>query len=93
MPRIDGIERFKGVLAHTANYPEGLDLKGKRVAVCGIGSSGIQIIAAIQKEVSKLHTWIRTPTWVLGSFGAKYVRGTDANPACKLVVMVPTDIN
>ncbi|EXJ69271.1 uncharacterized protein A1O5_07307 [Cladophialophora psammophila CBS 110553] len=81
MPKIDGIGRFKGVLAHTANYPEGLDLKGKRVAVCGIGSSGIQVIASIQKEVSKLYTWIRTPTWVLGSFGAKYMREPDTNSA------------
>jgi cation diffusion facilitator CzcD-associated flavoprotein CzcO len=85
MPDINGLERFKGVLAHTANYPEGLDLKGKKVAVCGIGSSGIQVIAAVQKDVSKLYTWIRSPTWVLGSFGAKYVRNpeTDPNPACK----------
>lgn len=82
MPRIDGLDKFKGVLAHTANYPEGLDLKGKRVAVCGIGSSGIQVIAAIQKDVSKLYTWIRTPTWILGSFGAKYLEEEDTNPPC-----------
>lgn len=64
LPQIDGLEGFKGILAHTANYPEGLDLKGKRVAVYGIGSSSIQIIAAIQNDVSKLHTWTRTRTYI-----------------------------
>ena len=85
MPKISGLEWFQGVLAHTANYPEGLDLKGKKVAVCGIGSSGIQVIASVQKEVSKLYTWIRSPTWILGTFGAKYIREpeSDPNPACK----------
>lgn len=82
-PRIPGIKDFQGVIAHTANYPEGLDLKGKRVAVCGIGSSGIQVIAKIQQEVSSLYTWIRSPTWILGAFGSKFVDGTAANPKCR----------
>lgn len=53
-PDIEGLHDFKGTLAHSANYPPGLELKGKRVAVVGNGSSGIQIIATIQPEVAKL---------------------------------------
>jgi hypothetical protein len=85
-PKIPGIKDFQGSIAHTANYPEGLDLKGKRVAVCGIGSSGIQIIAKIQKEVGRLYTWIRSPTWVLGAFGSKFINGDSPNPVCKLLL-------
>jgi cation diffusion facilitator CzcD-associated flavoprotein CzcO len=82
-PKIDGLESFKGVKAHSADYPKGIDLKGKRVAVAGIGSSGIQIIAAIQKEVSHLYCWVRSPTYVVGGFGTKYLKGSDPNPECK----------
>ncbi|OQV07522.1 hypothetical protein CLAIMM_11945 [Cladophialophora immunda] len=79
-PRIKGIKDFKGVIAHTANYPEDLDLKGKRVAVCGIGSSGIQVTARIQKDVDHLYTWIRSPTWVLGAFANEFVPPGNPNP-------------
>lgn len=82
-PNIDGINDFKGVIAHTAKYPEGLDLTNKRVAVCGIGSSGIQVTARIQKEVSRLYTWIRSPTWILGAFASEFVQPGDPNPKCK----------
>lgn len=87
-PKIEGLETFKGIKAHSAAYPEGLDLKGKRVAVAGIGSSGIQIIASIQKEVSHLYTWIRSPTYVVGSFGTKYITCNDPNPECELLISV-----
>ncbi|OQV00818.1 hypothetical protein CLAIMM_06266 [Cladophialophora immunda] len=71
-PKIRGLNEFKGVLVHSAAYPEGLDLNGKRVAVVGIGSSGVQIIAKIQPQVEKLYTWISTPTWMTPSFASKY---------------------
>ncbi|KAF2646276.1 hypothetical protein P280DRAFT_512461 [Massarina eburnea CBS 473.64] len=42
------LEDFKGKLMHSAHYEEGYELSGKRVAVIGAGSSGVQIVAAIQ---------------------------------------------
>lgn len=53
-PDVEGLGSFKGKLMHSAAYEEGYDLKGKRVAVVGSGSSGVQIVAAIQKKVDKL---------------------------------------
>jgi hypothetical protein len=44
---------------HSANYEEGYVLDGKKVAVIGAGSSGVQIVAAIQKKVDTLYHWIR----------------------------------
>ncbi|EEP79143.1 predicted protein [Uncinocarpus reesii 1704] len=68
-PDIPGLHSFKGRIFHTARYEEGFDLKGKRVAVIGSGSSGVQTVAAIYNDVSRLFTWVRTPTWITAGFG------------------------
>ncbi|MEU8228356.1 NAD(P)/FAD-dependent oxidoreductase [Actinoplanes sp. NPDC048967] len=45
MPEIPGLETFKGATYHTAHWPhEGVDFTGKRVALIGTGSSGVQSI-------------------------------------------------
>lgn len=36
----------------------------KRIAVIGNGSSGLQVIPALQPKASKLVNYIRHPTWV-----------------------------
>jgi len=64
-PHINGLHDFKGQLIHSANWPEDFDYKGKAVAVIGNGSSGVQIIPAIQPDVTKLVHIVRTPTWVI----------------------------
>jgi len=38
--------------------------------VIGNGSSGIQIVAAMQPKVSKLVTYVRSPTWISVNFCA-----------------------
>jgi len=49
-PDIPGIKDYKGKLMHSAAYEEGYPLEGKRVAVIGAGSSGVQIVANVQKK-------------------------------------------
>ena len=44
--------------------------EGKKVAIIGNGSSGIQVVAAMQPKVSKLVTYIRNPTWISINFCA-----------------------
>ncbi|KAG6908883.1 hypothetical protein DXG01_002861 [Tephrocybe rancida] len=64
-PDIKGLRDFKGLLVHTAEWPrEEVELEGKRVGLIGNGSSGIQVLPAIQPKVQKLTTFIRRPTWV-----------------------------
>ncbi len=65
-PSIEGLDSFKGELCHTARYPENLSVTDRRVAVIGSGSSGIQVLAAIQPEVKQIYHWIRSPTWITG---------------------------
>lgn len=63
-PAIPGLKNFKGTLLHTANYDEKVDLTDKVVGLIGNGSSGIQVLPAVQPICSKLTTFIREATWV-----------------------------
>ncbi|KAM5447377.1 hypothetical protein McanCB49686_007674 [Microsporum canis] len=71
-PEIPGLTSFKGKLFHTARYDENYDLKGKRVAVIGSGSSGVQTVASIYNDAARVYTWVRTPTWITAGFGPKF---------------------
>ena len=56
-----GEEDFRGTVAHTSQWPaEGVDLAGKRVAVIGTGSTGIQVIQTIAPQVAELTVFQRT---------------------------------
>ncbi|KAF8075136.1 hypothetical protein FPV67DRAFT_1559695 [Lyophyllum atratum] len=68
-PDITGLQEFRGMLLHTARWDRSIDLTGKRVGLIGNGSSGIQVLAAIQPKVAKLTTFIRRPTWVVAAQG------------------------
>ncbi|EXJ68397.1 uncharacterized protein A1O5_08189 [Cladophialophora psammophila CBS 110553] len=63
-PTIPGIGEFEGKLMHSAGWDESYDLTGKRVAVIGIGSSGIQIVPKVVKDVDKLTVFLRSKTWI-----------------------------
>jgi len=62
MPDIEGINDFAGECYHTGNWPhEPVSFEGKRVAVIGTGSSGIQSIPEIAKEAAHVTVLQRTP--------------------------------
>jgi 4-hydroxyacetophenone monooxygenase len=63
-PPIPGLEQFAGPLVHTARWPEGLDLAGKRVAVIGNGASSMQLVPAIVDEAASVTVFQRSPQWV-----------------------------
>lgn len=71
--RFPGQASFRGEIVHTARYPQqGLELKGKRVAVIGTGATGIQVIQTIAPEVAHLTVFVRTPQYVLPMKNPKY---------------------
>lgn len=78
-PDIPGLENFKGKLMHSAAYEEGYPLDGKRVAVVGAGSSGVQIVAKVQKQVSHIYHWIRSPIWITAGFAQTWAGKDGAN--------------
>jgi cation diffusion facilitator CzcD-associated flavoprotein CzcO len=64
VPPFEGRETFRGPSFHTHDWPqEKVDLAGKRVAVIGTGSSGVQVISAIAGEVAELTVYQRNPNW------------------------------
>jgi len=61
---IPGRRAFSGEEYETANWPSApVDLTGKRVAVIGTGSSGIQVSTAIAGDVEHLYVLQRTPSY------------------------------
>lgn len=64
-PEIPGLEAFAGPVVHTARWDPDLDTRGARVAVIGTGSTGVQIVSALQPEASRLLHFARTPQWIL----------------------------
>jgi cation diffusion facilitator CzcD-associated flavoprotein CzcO/acetyl esterase/lipase len=65
-PEIEGVKDFKGEVYFTSRWPhQGVDLKGKRVAVIGTGSSGIQSIPLIAEQATHLTVFQRTPNFAL----------------------------
>jgi cation diffusion facilitator CzcD-associated flavoprotein CzcO len=63
-PDFAGLEDFEGDWYHTARWPrEGVDLRGRRVAVIGTGSTGIQAIPRIAAQADHLVVFQRTPNY------------------------------
>lgn len=91
-PVIPGLMSFKGKLFHTARYDEGYDLRAKRVAVIGSGSSGVQTVAAVYNDADRLYTWVRTPTWITAGFGPKYAGTGGSNFSCESALFSVSDL-
>lgn len=65
--RVPGIEAYKGDKVHSGNWRKNIDLRGKRVALLGYGSSGVQLAPNVLPSVSKLYTWFRNRAYMLPS--------------------------
>ncbi len=64
LPRIPGVADFRGRSFHTYRWPhEPVDFAGKRVAVIGVGATGVQVIQTIAPVVGQLTVFQRTPNW------------------------------
>ncbi len=63
LPPIPGLDSFKGPCFHTANWPEGMDLRGKNVGIIGNGASSMQVVPAIADQVRSLTVFQRSKQW------------------------------
>jgi 4-hydroxyacetophenone monooxygenase len=63
IPNIEGMDTFEGNAFHTARWPAGLGLKGKRVAVIGTGATGYQLVPELAKLAGHTFVFQRTPNW------------------------------
>ncbi|MEY2397055.1 MAG: hypothetical protein QOJ00_229 [Actinomycetota bacterium] len=63
-PDVPGRDQFRGEQHHTGLWPsDPVDFAGKRVAVIGTGSSGVQIVPVIASEVASLTVYQRSANW------------------------------
>ncbi|MDP1878278.1 MAG: NAD(P)/FAD-dependent oxidoreductase [Actinomycetota bacterium] len=66
VPDFPGLSSFAGESYHTARWPkDGVDLKGKRVALIGTGSTGVQVAVSIAPEVEHLSVFQRHAQWTV----------------------------
>lgn len=59
LPTYPGMSEYKGILRHASNWDPDFDPAGKKVAVIGNGASGIQLVANLQRTVSRLDHYAR----------------------------------
>ena len=64
-PEIAGLESFAGDCFHSAQWPDGIDLAGKRVSVIGNGSTGVQLVSALADVAGHVQHFQRSPQWIM----------------------------
>ena len=62
-PNIAGLDAWTGEKWHTARWPDGASIVGKRVAIIGNGASCMQTAPEIQNDVSSLTIYQRSNHW------------------------------
>ncbi|MBM3491799.1 MAG: NAD(P)/FAD-dependent oxidoreductase [Alphaproteobacteria bacterium] len=63
IPDLPGLAGYQGRAFHTSQWPDGLDLAGKRLAIVGTGASAMQIAPSIAQRVAQLDIYQRSPQW------------------------------
>lgn len=71
VPKIPGLETFKGQWYHTGLWPhEGVDFTGKRVGMIGTGSTGVQAAPVISETAKHLTVFQRTANYSVPAHNA-----------------------
>lgn len=66
IPRIPGMDRFKGPLFHSSRWPqEGIDYAGKRIGIIGAGATTVQMLPVVAETAASVTVFQRTPNYVL----------------------------
>ena len=74
LPRLEGMDAFRGHAFHSAQWDHSQDLTGKRVAVIGTGASAIQFVPAIADKVTALTVFQRSPSHIVPRPDRAYTR-------------------
>ena len=66
IPDWKGRDTYKGIMHHSSLWPEKpVELAGKRVAVIGAGSTGVQVLQEASKVAAHVTQFIRSPNFAL----------------------------
>jgi cation diffusion facilitator CzcD-associated flavoprotein CzcO len=63
MPEWPGMDRFRGPVVHSEEWPEDLDFAGKRVVVIGSGATAATLIPAMAEKTAHITMLQRSPTY------------------------------
>jgi cation diffusion facilitator CzcD-associated flavoprotein CzcO len=74
VPEIEGLDSFEGASFHSARWDHDAELRGKRIAVVGTGSTGVQIVTDLADTAGRLLHFQRTPQWILPAPNRPYAR-------------------
>ncbi|MGV0814547.1 NAD(P)/FAD-dependent oxidoreductase [Mycolicibacterium boenickei] len=65
VPEIPGMDTFEGRIVHTARWEPDLPTADRRIAVIGTGSTGVQVVSALQPKARSVIHFARSPQWIL----------------------------
>ncbi|NMO03385.1 NAD(P)/FAD-dependent oxidoreductase [Gordonia sp. TBRC 11910] len=65
VPDIPGLGDFTGDVVHTARWDDDLVTDGRRVAVIGTGSTGVQVVSALHEGAASVTHFVRSAQWIL----------------------------
>lgn len=66
IPKIEGMDRFKGPIFHSSRWPqEGLDYAGKRIGIIGAGATTVQMVPVLAQTAANVTVFQRTPNYIL----------------------------
>ena len=76
MPSIAGLDDFGGDVFHSARWDHRVELQGKRIAVVGNGSTGVQLVCGLAGVAGKVMMFQRTAQWIVRLPNPRYSRFT-----------------
>ena len=65
IPKINGMDRFRGPLFHSSRWPKGLDYTGRRVGIIGAGATTVQMVPVMARTAESVTVFQRTPNFIL----------------------------
>jgi cation diffusion facilitator CzcD-associated flavoprotein CzcO len=72
VPALAGLDDFGGPVFHSARWDHSVQLRGRRIAVIGNGSTGIQLVCGLAGVASRLMLFQRTAQWVVRMPNPRY---------------------
>lgn len=77
MPSIAGLDDFGGHVFHSARWDHSVELAGRRIAVVGNGSTGVQLVCGLAGVAGRVSLFQRTAQWVVPMPNPRYSRFAD----------------
>lgn len=77
LPAIPGLDDFGGHAFHSARWDHSVGVRGRRIAIVGNGSTGVQLVCGLAGVAGRVMLFQRTAQWVLRLPNPRYSRLTN----------------